>query len=160
MTVVQPVTGVRLQASDLGGGSGLQLALLDLNDQGVGLPHERREALNKTLTHLGKRYGSGAVQAASARHVMRRISLWTDSLGRVVDKPLEVTTDARGVPTAFTWRGHERRVESILDRWREEDWSGNAERSTRTVYLVQTAWTPFSELIQTAGGWRLGSRFD
>ena len=160
MAIVQPVSGVHLQASDIDCASGRQLALFDLDNPGASLPHERTSALTATMTYLGKRYGSEAVLPARAYGKPRRISLWTDVLGRRINQPLQVTTDPLGTPVAFLWRGKEQQVERVLDRWREEEWCGNAERTRRTVYLVQTGAAPFSELIQSRDGWTLGNRFD
>jgi len=160
MNVTRPICAIKLTASDLDSASGRQLALLDLNDQGIGLPHERQQALKAALGYLDNRYGSRSVQVAKAYQTPRKVDQWSSVLGRVINKPVEVKADSHGTPVAFQWRGKDHPIECVLDRWQEDEWSGNAERLSRKVYLVQTAAYPYSELIQAGHKWTLGRRFD
>ena len=151
---------VRLTVGGLGAGSGLQLILLD--EHGNGLPRERRERLEATLSVLRKRYGEQAVVRASMLRPQRRIDLWTCALTRSVDEPVKVSVNAHGAPTEF-WRrcpGGIRRydVEAVQDRWKEADWFGGSVVD-RTAYRI-VAGAGLYELHRVGEEWRIGGIAD
>lgn len=154
MTIDSPLTGIALQAAELGAGSGVQLALLDGNDWGQGLPHERKARLEATLTYLRKRFGVGAVIKAAMLRQARRIGLWTYPLGHSMSQPVTVETDRKGVPVRYWRRGQRRDVKRIQNRWKEIDWFWGSCAET-TVYRIETSPTGLSELHKVGVQWRL-----
>jgi len=154
-----PLLGVTLRASDLGVGSGAQLSLLDDNQHGTGLPHERRLRLEATLARLRKKFGIGAVITAGMLKRARRIRLWTYPLGHRFDEPVQVATDLRGCPTRFWRRGRMREVRGIQNRWKETEWHWGR-LSERTVYRVEVDSSGLCELHRLEVEWRLAGIAD
>jgi hypothetical protein len=154
----RPLSGVGLRAADLGAGSGVQLALMDDND-GKGLPHERRRRLDATLLFLRKRYGVGAIVTAGMLRQARRINLWTYPLGHLLDEPVQVATDACGRPVRYWRRGQLRTVTRVQNCWREAEWFWGS-LSEKTIYRVETAPSGLSELHRLGVTWRLGAMAD
>ncbi len=154
-----PLLSLGLEAGELGVGGGQQLTLLDENDHGQGLPHERQSRLNAAMGFLARRYGSSSVQRAEACRRALRIRLWAEPLGPVVNEEVVVDADAEGAPLRYRRRGGQWEVVQVLDRWRESDWSREG-LSERTVYRVETDPPGFSELHRSRGGWRLASVAD
>ncbi len=151
--------------SELGGGSGVQLSLMD--DAGE-LPHERKQRLDATLVYLRKRFGPRAVIPAQLLKQARRIHLWTFPLGHLLDEPVKVATDGAGVPLRY-WRKPDRRTNSprayhivrVQNRWRETVWKGlNHGLEQHDAFRVETDPWGLSELHRVGIEWRLGGAVD
>ena len=155
----QALLGIHLRAGDLGVGSGLQLALVDENRHGTGLPHERNRSLEATLTFLRKRFGPGAVVSAAMMRQARRIGLWTYPLGHLLNEPVQVATDERGRPLRYWRRGRPREIKRIHDRWRESEWFWGGIHE-KTVYRVETDPSGLCELQSLGSTWRLSGLAD
>ncbi len=157
LRIDQPVVEICLRAGDLGAGSGLQLTLLD--EHGNGLPYERRQRLDATLTYLQRRYGFGVVVTAALLHQARRINLWTHSLARLAGESVEVVTTGQGIPARFYRRGERYQVAAVQNRWKETDWfwEGVVEK---TAYRILTDPSGLYELHQYGVQWRLGGVAD
>jgi DNA polymerase-4 len=155
----QPLLGVMLRAGDLGAGSGLQLALLDENRHGAGLPHERNRSLEAALAFLRKRFGPGAVVTCRMMRQARRIGLWTYPLGHLLNEPVQVATDDRGRPVRYWRKGRPREVKRIHDRWKETEWFWGGMHE-KTVYRVETDPSGLSELHSLHSHWRLSALSD
>ncbi len=164
LRVEQPVAEAALKMSDLGVGSGVQLALLDENRYGQGLPHERRARLEETLAYLRKRFGIGAVVPLRMLKEARRIGLWTYALTHRCSEPVEVATDRSGAPVRYWRRGGDgqvtrREVRRIQNRWKETEWFWGS-RSERTVFRVETNPDGLFELHRLGVEWRLNGVAD
>jgi DNA polymerase-4 len=159
MEIQEPILGVEVYASDLGTGSGLQLALLDQNRHGRDLPHERQRSLDATTAILRKKFGVGATISAGKMLQSKRISLWTYPLGHQENEPVRVDTDQRGRPIRFWRNGQPREVRRIQDSWREAEWFWGSISET-TVYRVETDSAGLCELHLSGKSWRLGATAD
>jgi DNA polymerase IV len=167
MVLTSPILEIYLTVSHLGAGSGLQLALLDDNFHGQGLPHERRARLAEVLALLRKRFGVGSILPLSMLRQARRIGLWTYSLTHGFDEPVRVATDAQEAPVRYWLTGRRarreghgpREVRRILNRWKETKWFWGA-ASTQVVYRVETDPAGLSELRKLSVEWRLSGVHD
>jgi DNA polymerase-4 len=159
MDIQQPILGIFLHASDLGTGSGIQLALLDQNRHGRDLPHERQRALDATTAILRKKFGVGTIIPAVKMLQSKRISLWTYPLGHQENEPIQVETDQRGRPVRFWRNGQARVVKRIQDSWRETEWFWGSISET-TVYRVETDSSGLCELHLSGKSWRLCAMAD
>src|SRR5262249_46986750 len=136
LLIDQPLLEVCLSVSGLGSGSGVQLALMDDNRQGRGLPHERRAWLEATLARLRARFGPGAAVTAQRLRQSRRLHLWTYPLGHLLNQPIEVATDGQGTPVRYWQCGRhgqvtQREVRRIQNLWKETEWFwGSASQRT------------------------------
>jgi hypothetical protein len=55
------------------------------------------------------------------------------------EEPIDVALDTDGMPTAFTWRGREHRVERIDEIWRvDTDWWNDAGLASRRYVRLTT----------------------
>lgn len=162
----RPVREVLVRATDLGAGSGVQLALLDENPSlsgHAGLPHERRARLEATLAYLRQRFPHSAPVLASLLRQARRIGLWTYPLGHMLRQPVEVATSRTGEPVRYWGRRHRRlyegEVRSIHTRWKETTWA--AGRTTEEeVWRVETDPNGLAELHRLGVEWSLGAVAD
>jgi len=81
----------------------------------------------------------------------------------LIDRPIQVWTDAEGRPIAFVWRGVRRRVAEILDDWREiGEWWDQDPPEERDVYRVRTEDGGVYEIDyrRPAGRWYLYRVYD
>ncbi len=159
MGIEEPLLEVSLRASDLGSGSGVQLALMDKNDRARGLPHERQRSLDSAAKFLRKRFGPEAVLTGAVMRKDRRISLWTYPLGHLMDEPVQVATDSHGLPVRFWRKGRPREIKRIQDSWREAEWTWDG-LSERTIYRVETDPPGLCELQLDNTTWRLNALAD
>lgn len=162
--VEQPIRGLRLRLSGLGGGSAVQLALLDEKitpspNHPITLPHERANRLHAALRYLRGRYGPASIISLSLMRQAKRIDLWTYPLGRLLSEPIEVDTDEQGRPRSYSLRGRRREIIRIHDRWRETDWFWGA-LNEKTVYRVESDPGGVNELHRLGIEWRLEGAFD
>ncbi|MEW6724475.1 MAG: DUF6504 family protein [Bacillota bacterium] len=80
-------------------------------------------------------------------------------MSRIIDRPVSVETDQRGLPREFRYRSRHL-IREILDQWPEtgEWWDGAAERQ---VYRVLSDKGGVFELERAASGeWRLYKVYD
>ncbi len=166
LRVDRPLTEVSLRVSDLGIGSGVQLALIDANALSIrgnlGLPHERRAQLDATLAFLRKRYPRSAPILCSLLRQARRINLWTYPLGHALMVPVEVSTNREGDPLRYRGLRHrqpyEREVRRILSKWKESEWQGGA--NEKAVWRIEAEENGVCDLQQLGVEWRLASVAD
>src|SRR5207237_5832275 len=111
------------------------------------------------ITYRLKRYWPCAVITAGMLRHARLIGLWTYPLGHLLEEPIQVVTDARGVPVRFWRRGRPRDVRRVQDYWREAEWFWGT-LSERTVYRVETDPSGLCELHSIGLQWRLGAIAD
>lgn len=159
LRIEQPVASIEMRAGDLGIGSGVQLALLDENDQGVGLPDERRARLEAALRTVRRRHGFGSVMTLSLLHQARRIHLWTYALTRLTSESVQVATDGEGLPVRYRRGGKIYSVRRIQNRWKETDWFWDS-LIEKTAYRIETDPSGFYELYRIGMEWRLGGTAD
>jgi DNA polymerase-4 len=165
MRIEQPLLGLTLKASRLGSGSGVQLALLDENAHGHGLPHERRAALDATIAYLRKRYGVGCILTLAMLAQARRAGLWTYALTHTLNEPVRVATDAHGMPVRCWRPGGRGRPAGVLEfkriqnLWKETKWFWGASATT-TVFRVEADPDGLYELHRLGVEWRLGAVAD
>ncbi len=155
LPVNQPVIGLEIEAGNLGTGSGIQMALFDTNESGLGYPHERRQRLDDTLGYIRGRFGIAAVVPLRLLSQARRIHLWTYPLGHLLCEPVEVATTRKGTPVRYWRRGQQYEVVGVHDRWRESEavWHELIESIT---YRVETDPPPgFYELNKIGKQWRV-----
>jgi DNA polymerase-4 len=162
LRVDRPVVEVSLRASDIGIGSGVQLALIDANAHALGLPHERRARLDATLAFLRKRYPHSAPVLCSLLRQAKRVHLWTYPLGHALALPVEVYTDREGEPVRYRGlrhrRAYEREVRRILSRWKESEWYGGPVE--KSVWRVEAEENGVCDLQQLGVEWRLSAVAD
>jgi DNA polymerase IV len=164
LQIGEAIAELEVVLSDLGGGSGVQLALMD--DAGE-MPHERKRRLDAALVYLRKRFGPRAVIPAHLLTQARRIHLWTFPLGHLLNEPVRVATDENGVPVRY-WRrarhGSPARAYDIVrvqNRWRETRWRGLGHGlDQRDTFRVETDPWGLSELHHLGVEWRLGGAMD
>ena len=154
LPIEQPLVGIRLEAGDLGAGSGIQMALFDDNGSGIGYPHERRRKLEEAIAYCKGRFGIGAVVPARLLAEARRIHLWTYPLGHIMNERVDVATTSKGVPVRYWRRGRRYEVKRIHDRWKEAEAVWN-ELVERTTFRVETEPTGLYELKLTGKQWRV-----
>jgi hypothetical protein len=159
LPLAQPLLEIRLSISDLAIGSASQLTLLDLNDHGLGLPHERLRRLETTLSYLRKRFGLAAIVTAEMLRQAKRISLWAPALGHLYNEEVQVATDPKGRPMRYWRRGKRHEVNEIYDQWRETKWSWGS-LTEKTVYRVETTPNGIAELHHMGVRWKLGAMVD
>jgi nucleotidyltransferase/DNA polymerase involved in DNA repair len=152
--VDRAVVGVSVQAGELGAGSGIQLELLDLYSNP--LPQLRLRRLREAISHLQQRFGPGCVVTAQNLWQARRIDLWTYPFCHQAREPVQVVTDAAGMPVRFLRSGGEMLiVKRVYRHWREAEWEWDR-LITQGVYRVETCSAGLYELRLTGGGhWRL-----
>lgn len=153
--VGQAVTGIEIEAGELGIGVGIQMALFDANESGSGYPHERRRRLEEALGYIRGRFGVAAIVPLRLLSQARRIHLWTYPLGHLLSETVEVATGRQGAPVRY-WRGGQvYEVVGVQDRWREAEpvWQELVESVT---YRVETNPPPgFYELSRIGQTWRV-----
>ncbi len=165
MPPAQPVSEVRLTVGEIGSGGGIQLVLLDENEYLHGLPHERAQKLETTVSFLRGRYGAPVVGRAQEMRRVERAQLWVCPLGHLLDEPIRVDTNSAGAPLRYWWRGSLREVARIQTWWREAEWAPGGGAPTaamreREVYRVETLPLGFSELRHAGAEWRLTAMAD
>jgi len=118
-----PVTEITMSAHDLDIANGIQLVLLDTNDQGQGYPHERVENLAAATRYIRRRLGPKAVRSGGLMLVAQAASGWTFPLGKRRDEEIKVAVDEAGRPLAYYRGGTSHRVAKIMNLWRETSWA-------------------------------------
>ncbi len=156
----RPILDVRLAASDLDGGSGVQLALLDDNDSARNLPHERKHSLEATLRHLRRKHGYSIVMPGSLLIHARRVGFWTHYLAKLKNEKVSVAVNSKGEPVRYKRLGRRGRVEMfdvrrVIDRWKESSWSHGTVMEAQ-AFRVTTEPDGTYELCRIGEGeWRL-----
>jgi len=158
------VSELTLRAYDLDAASGVQLTLLDTNEQGQGYPHERRQNLNATTRFLRRRVGPEAIMSARLILKSQPNAGWTFPMTKRRDERILVRIDERGQPTfyhRYDRCGNELtfEVRSIINRWRESEWHWGKITDV-DCFRVLTNDGGAYELKYTAGEWRLRAVID
>jgi DNA polymerase-4 len=154
----QQVLSLHLRACNLDNGGGLQLTLPELDNE-----HEIQLRLDGAISWLRKKYGPAAVFSGDKLPGRGRIGLWTYSLGRLFTEPVEVATDATGLPVRYA-RSNPRfageyEILQIQDRWKERDWDWGPQFDT-VVYRVTSEHGGLQELRRIGARWMIGGAFD
>ena len=168
ITTEQPIVSMSLRAGGLTGGNTVQLALLDLGSDNSELyPHERKRALEATISSIRKRWGPGAVLSGALLNHARKIRLWTYPLGTLLKEEIEVDSGADSAPMRYrrrTTRGRSKlcytsRIVRIHDRWKEREWFWGASYE-HAVFRVDSDPDGVVELHQIGRRWMLTANAD
>jgi nucleotidyltransferase/DNA polymerase involved in DNA repair len=140
-----PPISLILTAGQIGVGSAVQLDLLSQS----GLDHARCSQLDHTLAALRKHFGIGAV-AEGISEPPRRAMLFTHPLTHQRLEPVEVETDASGLPLQVvrsTRRGfRDLSIGRIVDIWKEAKWFCGETRQA-SVYRFEDEEGGFYDLV-------------
>ena len=156
---------VCLSATKLDAGESVQLALLDDNQSARGLPHERQQRMDATVTHLRAKYGVGAILSAALLYQARRLHLWTYPLTHHRYESVQVTTDKNGQPVRYYRRRRGQSIESytvkkIQNRWRETDWNWGKVLEKTCYRVIADPDDGLYELHQLGLQWKLAAAAD
>jgi DNA polymerase-4 len=162
LPVDQPITSLALIATELGAGSGAQLALPALADARTMPAEVRRVRLEATVDYLRREFGLAAVMTGTQMYQSRRAVLHgARPLGHLLSAPIRVATDAEGRPARYWHRARGRReasryeVRRSLDRWREARWKADLSVVDAEVFRVETDPAGISDLRRVGAEWRL-----
>lgn len=155
MRIEASVSDIALSAHDLDGAGGIQLTLLDSNEEGHGYPHERQESLEAASKFLRRRIGPQAVAPAALMLRQKKLGLWTFPLTKRRNERVGVIVDSKGQPISYRRGGDvEYAIEKIINRWRESEWSWG-KIADADCYRVASEDGGTCELRRIGGEWRL-----
>ena len=158
---VNPIIALSISASSLGFASGIQLELLDQNDCGQGLPHERSTRLENTANLINSRFGRSAISYLKFLQGGYKINLWRSPLTHQRHEPIQVELDCNGLPSKC-WRMLGRQeVElnftGVLDSWTESGWFDS---QSNQVYRMISTDGGLYELHECKSQWQIGAVWD
>jgi DNA polymerase-4 len=163
MVIDRPISELKLIASGLGTGSGIQLTLLADNDQTREEQIERENKLEETLNYVRKRFGVRAVVPASLFKTMRQAQLFVYPLGQQKRESVMVATDRQGLPLRFYRHKNALRskhmVAAIADQWNQATWSWDKILETHCYRVVTDPWG-LHQLEQLGVEWTLTGTAD